>query len=294
LIRWPSAIEDGMLVKLQSSNPDGRRRLGATAVVAGLIFWLDLSLAPSPLGAALYVPAALLLYGSKRAWPFAGFAGLGAALSALAGLVGEPATGEAIAGRIASGLILWLVCFLVHRLSLTDEIVRRLITTDPLTGTYNRTYFMELVAREQRRAARYRTVYSIMLVDIDDLRAAYGRGLGDHAIRTIADICKSTLRPTDVLARYGDDEFIIALTHTNETGAVVTARRMREALTKIALSTPQGVLSFASSIGISSYVERTKVDDMITGADHARFLAKAQGPNRVCIDHGPDAPPIFA
>ena len=153
---------------------------------------------------------------------------------------------------------------------------------------------MELVTREQRRAARYRTAHSILLVDISDLKAAYGRGIGDHALRTVAALCKRTLRPTDMLARYGDGEFIIALTHTGEPSAAVTAQRVRDALAAIALATPQGELSFATSIGVSSYVERANPDDVITDADHARFLAKSNGRNRVCIDHGPDAPPLFA
>lgn len=262
----------------------------AGALLCGLVFWLDLKLSASFLGAAFYVPLVLLFYGVKRLWVFISFAAGCTALSALAGLM-DPTMAN---NRVVVALILLLVCFLVYRLSLSADTLQRLLTTDPLTGAYNRNYFMDLVSREQRRATRYRTAYSILLVDVDDLKDAYGHGVGDQAIQAIANVCKITLRPTDVLARYGDDEFIIALTHTNEKGAVATAHRVRNALAAVALPTPQGSLSFASSIGVSSYAENVKVDDLITGADHARFLAKSNGRNRVCIDHGPDAPPVFA
>jgi diguanylate cyclase (GGDEF)-like protein len=278
-----------MLTKSAWLSLGVRVRAVTAIILCGLVFLLDLHVSDF-LGATLYVPLVLLFYGVKRPWIFIWFATGCTALSLLVALTNDTLTAD----RVAVMLILALVCVLVYRLGLFAEHVQRLLTTDPLTGTYNRSYFMDLVSREQRRAARYRTAYSILLVDVDDLKNAYGLGMGSQAIQAIADSCKTTLRPTDVLARYGDDEFIIALIQTNEKGAVATAHRVRNAVAAVALPTPQGALSFASSIGVSSYAENTKVEDMIMGADLARSLARSNGRNRVCIDHGPDAPPVFA
>src|SRR5205085_1325837 len=83
-----------------------------------------------------------------------------------------------------------------------------LATTDPLTGAFNRRHFMELMTREERRADRYLAVYSILMIDIDHFKRVndtYGHQIGDRAIQALAEACRKTTRPTDLVARGGGE-----------------------------------------------------------------------------------------
>jgi diguanylate cyclase (GGDEF)-like protein len=179
------------------------------------------------------------------------------------------------------------VCVLIYRNSLSADVLRRLATTDPLTGALNRRHYMELMVREQRRADRYNTTYSVLMIDIDHFKRVndtYGHPIGDEAIRAMANTCKMVTRPTDIVARYGGEEFIVTLTHTDGAGAMKVAERLREAVAELALPTEQGALTFTISIGVSVYVKTTKVEQIIAAADRALYAAKSGGRNRVCLD----------
>jgi diguanylate cyclase (GGDEF)-like protein len=189
------------------------------------------------------------------------------------------------ANRVVAALVLYSVCFLIYRNSLSADVLRRLATTDPLTGAFNRRHYMDLMTREQRRADRYGTVYSVLMIDIDHFKRVndtYGHQVGDQAIQAMADACKKLMRPTDIVARYGGEEFIITLTHTEEPGAVKVAERLRQAVSEIALATERGTLSFTISIGVSTYVKSNRLEQIIGAADEALYAAKKGGRNRVC------------
>ena len=85
-----------------------------------------------------------------------------------------------------------------------------------------------------------------------------------------------------VVARYGGEEFIVTLTHTDQAGARKVAERLRQAVAEIVLPTDQGALSFTISIGVSTYVKASRLDQIIAAADQALYAAKAGGRNRIC------------
>jgi diguanylate cyclase (GGDEF)-like protein len=266
-----------------------RERLIIAALACGSIFYLDSVTSATFLAAALYIPLAGLFYGIQSPSVFIGFCVVCTVLSAGAS-ISDMEEADFINFAINRGvvtLVLYSTCFLIYRINLSSEVLRRLATTDPLTGTFNRRHYMELMAREQRRADRYNTIYSILMIDIDHFKRVndtYGHQVGDQAIQAMADACKRIVRPTDIVARYGGEEFIVTLTHTDQTGSLKVAERLRESVAEIALPTEKGALSFTISIGLSTYVKKSAVEQIIGRADQALYRAKEGGRNRVCVE----------
>jgi diguanylate cyclase (GGDEF)-like protein len=270
-----------------------RERLIVAAIACGLIFYLDSVTSASFLAAALYIPLAGLFYGIESPVVFIGFCALCTILSAGASIPDmeeEDFVNFAINRGVVT-VVLYSTCLLIYRINRSSQVLRRLATTDPLTGAFNRRHFMELMAREQRRADRYSTIYSILMIDIDHFKRVndtYGHQVGDLAIQAMADACKRITRPTDIVARYGGEEFIVTLTHTEQAGALKVAERLREAVAEIAVPTEKGALSFTISVGVSTYEKKSTVDKIIGRADQALYKAKQGGRNRVCAEQPAD------
>jgi len=246
-----------------------REKLIAAVILCAAIYYVDSLTSATFLAAALYIPVAGLFYGVQSPSVFIIFCAVCTALSAVSG-VSELDEVDFLNFAINRGvvtLVLYSTCFLIYR-----------------------RHFMELMAREQRRADRYNTTYSVLMIDIDHFKRVndtYGHQVGDHAIQAMAEACKNTTRPTDIVARYGGEEFIVTLTHTDRVGALKVAERLREAVAEIALPTEQGALSFTISIGLSTYVKRSAVEQIIGRADQALYKAKETGRNRVCVEDDP-------
>ena len=266
-----------------------RARLAIALALTALVFYLDLVTSANFLAVALYIPIVGLFYGLKSPSLFIGYSVVCTVLSVLTTIdeAGVVDFENLAANRIVVALVLYSVSVLIYRNSLSADVLRRLATTDPLTGTFNRRHFMDLMAREQRRADRYGAIYSLLMVDIDHFKRVndtYGHQVGDQAIQAMADACKKLMRPTDVVARYGGEEFIITLTHTDLAGALKVAERLRLAVADIVLPTEQGALNFTISVGVSSYAKASRLEQIIAAADHALYAAKAGGRNRVCSE----------
>jgi GGDEF domain-containing protein len=233
-----------------------RERIVAALVLCGGIFYLDSVTAATFLAAALYIPVAAIFYGVRSPSVFLGFCVLCTALSAGASL-SDFDEADFINFAINRGLItlvLYSTCLLIYRNNCSSEVLRRLATTDSLTGAFNRRYFMELMAREQRRADRYETIYTILMI----------------------------------VARYGGEEFVVTLTHTDQAGALKVAERLREAVSQIAIPTEREALTFTVSVGVGTYRTRSSIDEIIGRADQALYRAKTAGRNRVCVDESAD------
>jgi len=266
-----------------------RERVILALLLCGAVFYVDTITSATFLAAALYIPIAALFYGIANPSVFIGYCTLCGALSAAAA-ISDFAEDDFAYFAFNRGAVMFVLCsisLLLYRNNRSTEVLRRLATTDPLTGTYNRRHFMELMNREQRRADRYNTIYSILMIDIDHFKPindTYGHQMGDEAIRAMADACRRATRPTDLVARYGGEEFIITLTHTDQAGALRVAERLREAVDLIALPSEKGALTFTISIGVSTYVKKIGVAQLIGRADHALYKAKQTGRNRVCVE----------
>ena len=267
-----------------------RERVALALLLAATVFYLDFVTSATFLAAALYIPIIGLFYGVNSPSVYIGYALICTVLNAVASFDEftnlETNLENLETNRVMAALVLYSVSFLVYRNSLSADVLRRLATTDPLTGTFNRRHYMELMGREQRRADRYGTNYSVLMIDIDHFKRVndtYGHQVGDLAIQAMAKACLKMMRPTDIVARYGGEEFIITLTHTESVPALKVAERLREAVAEIVLPTEREPLTFTISIGVSSYTKGMRLDQIIGAADHALYAAKEGGRNRVCV-----------
>lgn len=175
------------------------------------------------------------------------------------------------------------------------EETRRLAVTDPMTGVWNRRHTAELLRTEVARAGRFGRELSVLVVDIDSLKAfndTYGHPAGDEVIQTVAEVVLSSRRDIDAVGRYGGDEFAIVLPETGPEGAAVVARRILSTLTEMPFRAPDGrSIPISISIGVASYPSDTdEVDRLFSLADSALYKAKAAGPGRIASLAGEPEP----
>jgi diguanylate cyclase (GGDEF)-like protein len=155
-----------------------------------------------------------------------------------------------------------------------------LATVDGLTGAKNRRAFDERLEMELRRAARYKTPLSLLLLDVDEFKLyndSFGHLAGDEVLKAIAGVLSENVRVIDFVARYGGEEFAVILPQTDAAGAMIVAERLRE---KVA-NAPMRERSVTASLGIATMSEAMSVrDELIAAADRALYASKAAGRNR--------------
>lgn len=173
-----------------------------------------------------------------------------------------------------------------------EEELRRRATIDALTQIPNRQHFLDLAEGELRRAQRYQTSLSVLLIDIDRFKFindTYGHAVGDHTLQLMTKVCIATLRESDVIGRIGGEEFAVVLPTTTPEGSKDTAERLRRAVELATVEIP-GVppLKFTISIGIASLRSSdTQVKHILERADLALYEAKRAGRNRISVWQAP-------
>lgn len=163
------------------------------------------------------------------------------------------------------------------------EEARRTSSTDPLTGIGNRRYFDELIEAECARAKRYGQAFCVAIVDLDHFKQIndrLGHTAGDEALRKLATIMKHAKRDTDILARYGGDEFILMLPQTPLEGSLSLLERIRHQASKISM--PKD-LQVTLSCGVAEHSgqEGDSSNELIRRADMALYEAKHDGRDRI-------------
>ncbi|WP_299805345.1 diguanylate cyclase [uncultured Shewanella sp.] len=158
---------------------------------------------------------------------------------------------------------------------------------DSLTGVKNRASFDKRIIAEGRISRRQQTPLSVLMLDIDRFKLindSYGHLAGDQALRVIADKLKETLkRPTDLVSRFGGEEFAIILPNTDKIGAQQVAETVRKVISELPISWGENRIPLTVSIGVSSEIitseEHTTL--LLEQADKALYQAKNDGRNRV-------------
>jgi len=165
------------------------------------------------------------------------------------------------------------------------EDTRRLATVDGLTGLLNRRAFLDAIERERARSDRNRWPLSLLLLDVDHFKRVndtHGHAAGDAVLQGVARVLNSIARRSDFVARWGGEEFVIALPQTGEAGARVAAERARRGIADASFPTPgAGILRVTASIGISSAECPWRTETLLAVADEAMYTAKSRGRNRV-------------
>jgi diguanylate cyclase (GGDEF)-like protein len=165
--------------------------------------------------------------------------------------------------------------------------VQRLAVTDPLTGLYNRRGLFELGDREIDRYRRSRRPLAAIMLDIDlfkHVNDTYSHAIGDQVLRTLSARCKEILRDTDILGRYGGEEFAILLPETELEYACLVAERLRNNLAHRPIMTDRGLVSITISLGVTAvYEDSPDLAVLLDRADTAMYAAKQAGRNRLAI-----------
>ncbi len=158
---------------------------------------------------------------------------------------------------------------------------------DPLTGCYNRRQFQELAMKEIRRAWRYDTQFSLLMMDIDHFKRVndtHGHAFGDEVLKAMARTCKQTLRESDIFARFGGEEFIVLLPQTDLNGGALVGERLRQNIANCPVPLPSGeMFHFSVSIGVVGSGASDDLDELIKRADSALYAAKENGRNQVKV-----------
>ncbi|SDN28475.1 diguanylate cyclase (GGDEF) domain-containing protein [Paenibacillus sp. yr247] len=156
---------------------------------------------------------------------------------------------------------------------------------DPLTGVFNRRYFDQQIRMELQRIELYPAPISLVFIDIDcfkKINDTYGHHVGDLVLQGLAHLLQVNLRSTDLLARFGGEEFVIALPNTAVEQAITTMQDILDKVRTKAVAQYEGqTFSITFSAGVAEWQEGMTVAEWVSKADDAMYQAKQQGRNRI-------------
>lgn len=161
---------------------------------------------------------------------------------------------------------------------------KQMSITDPLTRLFNRRHFEVEFEREFKRAKRYNNPLSIAIADIDFFKKVndtYGHSCGDYVLREIAYIISNNFRQTDLIFRYGGEEFVIILTETSGEKALIPLERLRKAVENYDFRYNNQNFKITLSIGVSSNMKLATTSEFFDDADKGLYKAKNNGRNQI-------------
>jgi diguanylate cyclase (GGDEF)-like protein len=168
--------------------------------------------------------------------------------------------------------------------SLVEE-SRLMATTDALTGLVNRRAFADWAMRELHRTQRYQDSMSFILLDVDHFKHIndrFGHAAGDLVLGSVARLLLDGVRNCDVVARWGGEEFVLALPSTGLAGAREVAERARKRLETAEIVTELGErIPVTASFGVAQLGPNERIEQVVDRADRAMYVAKSSGRNRV-------------
>lgn len=173
----------------------------------------------------------------------------------------------------------------IHELEVALETVSAKVREDQLTGAYNRRGLAEHFQREISRTERTRSPLCVALIDVDNFKQLndhYGHLAGDDALIYLVDVIRSNIRPSDVVSRFGGEEFVLLMPDTSLEEAQDTIRRLQRELTKTFFLANNDRLVITFSAGVAQWHLGERDIDVIERADQAMYQAKLAGKNRVC------------
>ncbi|MCD4690686.1 diguanylate cyclase, partial [bacterium] len=175
----------------------------------------------------------------------------------------------------------------VLRVAYSEDGIQQKEMRDPGTRLYNRLYFDERVKKEMDRARRYGRELAVVLIDIDGLgkiNAEFDHKTGDAILRSLADILLSGTRLSDVIARFGGDEFVLILPETKAGDAGILTERLRATFADRTIIRSGNEVRATVTCGIASYPDHAgDVDTLVRMADSALCRGRAEGRNRTIV-----------
>jgi diguanylate cyclase (GGDEF)-like protein len=173
--------------------------------------------------------------------------------------------------------------------------VQALAVVDELTGIANRRHFFDTARRDVQTCLRADRPLTAAMVDIDffkNVNDTYGHPTGDDVIQTVSQRLASELRSTDLLGRYGGEEFAIVMVDVSDPSDL--AERIRMAIASAPIATRSGPLTVTVSVGLAQLTPRDDLESVLGRADRALYRAKQLGRDRVCMDVPAEQPSVPA
>jgi diguanylate cyclase (GGDEF)-like protein/PAS domain S-box-containing protein len=170
-----------------------------------------------------------------------------------------------------------------------EEELRNLAVTDPLTGVYNRRHFLEELQREMSRNDRNACPFSLIMLDIDHFKEVndrFGHEAGDRVLKELTEMIRKRIRTSDLLARWGGEEFMILMVNTNLPPAATLAEDL---LQQLLARTFAGIGRVTVSFGVAAHQTGEGVDELLTRVDNLLYQAKRGGRSRLACDPDPAA-----
>jgi len=156
-----------------------------------------------------------------------------------------------------------------------------LAITDNLTGIYNRVKLNKELNKEIKRCERYGEIFSVIIIDIDNFKSindSYGHQSGDTILAEFSQVLTDTLRETDILGRWGGEEFLILSPETDKEGILSLAEKIRRAVETYSFT---AIKKVTASFGTATYINEDQYKMLIERADKALYRAKGSGKNQV-------------
>lgn len=166
------------------------------------------------------------------------------------------------------------------------EQVKSMATRDSLTGLSNQRHFWQVIDDEIQRCRRYRLPLSLLFLDLDNFKAIndrYGHPVGDEVLKQVSELLQRSARQTDLLCRYGGEEFVILLIQTPKDKAAIIAERLRVQIAQTPLRIDDLEIPLTVSIGAVELMASMDAGTLVQQADSAMYRAKLAGGNRVEI-----------
>jgi len=157
--------------------------------------------------------------------------------------------------------------------------------TDPLTAVFNRRHVVEQAQLEIKKALRNGAALSFVLLDLDHFKSVndtYGHDTGDRVLIATANILKEICRETDIVSRFGGEEFLLVLPDTNLSGAVTMAEKIRQAMERKIHHCADREFQVTASFGVSQWTaDEADIRDVLLRTDDALYEVKSNGRNRI-------------
>lgn len=168
-----------------------------------------------------------------------------------------------------------------------QELLMLQVIRDPLTGLYNRRFMDETLMKECARAKREKYPLSLIMLDLDFFKRVndtYGHAVGDQVLIALAEHLRSYARESDIVCRYGGEEFLIAMPHMNADQAYLKINSLRQIVAQTPVMYGSIPVSVTISAGIASFPEHGEdIDTLLRFADNAMYYSKRHGRNRVSL-----------
>lgn len=251
----------------------------------------------------MFIPALFASMPTRKAWMAAGllwlfYVSLDVGMWFFEPL--QPISPQALLGvhlfnlTVVFAMFGYLSYYYVRAVITAERKLRRLATTDSLTGLFNRRHMVELAEKEIARVQRHGNPLTFLLLDIDYFKKInddHGHRVGDEVLEHVALTLVAQLRDEDLVARWGGEEFLIMLPDTELDQGLQTAERLRQRLSAEPWQSGQQEVPLSASIGLSQYQGLESLNDCVARADLALYTGKQGGRNRVEVAAAPVAEP---